>query len=176
MKRFRIATQIAMTLVVGSLGFFSTMADAQAPKTPTQQYRRQPMARNYGAPVRREQPSEYKANVLDRDVVLPNLPGYTGKQVFVSGLIYPNARNSPGYMVTYNTEHTKDQVKQWWMNALNMPPWKVTFTDASSIQAVSKDGAKVTVSPGISVTTTAEKRKGMHGSYIVHYHDNGKPR
>lgn len=177
MKRLRIAAQIGMTLVVGSLGFITAIANAQAPAktSPVQQYRRQPLARNYGGQVRREQPNEYKAANLDRDVVLPNLPGYTGKQIFVSGLTYPNARNAPGYMITYNTEHTKDQVKQWWANALNMPPWKVTFTDSSSIQATSKDGQKVTISPSTIVTTTPEKSKGMHGSYIVYYHDNGKP-
>jgi hypothetical protein len=139
---------------------------------------KRPTSRPWGsAPIiRTEQPPEYRATNLDRDVSLPNLPGYTGKQVFVSGLLYPNAKEGPGYYVMYNTEHTQDQVKQWWTNALKMDPWKVTYSDDRTIKAHAKDGSKCTITAGPIITTSADKSKGMHGSYMVYFHVSQKSR
>lgn len=134
---------------------------------------RQPVNRAWGTqsrPVRAEQPAEYKANVLDRDVALPNLPAYTGKQVFMNGLTYPNAKQGPGYFVVYNTEHDSSQVKEWWHNALKMDPWKVTYTDASTIKADTKDGSSCTITTGPLIASPSDKAKGMKGSYSVYYH------
>lgn len=164
-------TGLTLSIVaLAAVCLVQTAPDADA------QQGRPPVARPWGQPVRKEQPPEYRATSLDRDVQLPNLPGYTGKQVFISGLLYPNAKDGPGYYVMYNTEHTQDQVKQWWTNALKMDPWKITFTDDRVIKAHAKDGSKCTITAGPIITTTPEKSKGMHGSYMVYFHVKQKSR
>lgn len=132
---------------------------------------RRPPTRGQGMQaVRTVQPPEFVGVSLDRDVALPMLPGYTGKQIFVTGMEYPNATGGPGYMMVYNTEHTEAQVREWWTNALNNDPWKIDFKSSRTIKAHQKDGSKCTITAGNKQTTAAEKMKGMNGSYIVYYH------
>jgi hypothetical protein len=180
MQRHKQVRGVANKVLVMSV--ISLTAVCLAPPALAQQGYQPPtkknMNRTWGAPtqqIRKEQPVEFRATNLDRDVALPNLPGYTGKQVFVSGLLYPNAKDGPGYYVVYNTEHTQAQVKEWWANALKMDPWKISYTDFQTIKAHGKDGSKCTITAGPIVSTTAAKNKGMNGSYSIYFHVAQKP-
>lgn len=132
---------------------------------------RRPSLRGEGMKtVRTVQPPEFQGVSLDRDVALPMLPGYTGKQIFVTGMQYPNATGGPGYMMVYNTEHTEAQVREWWTNALSNDPWKIDFKSSRTIKAHQKDGSKCTVTAGTKQVAAAERMKGMNGSYTIYYH------
>jgi hypothetical protein len=113
---------------------------------------------------------KFQANHLDRPIALPGLPQYTGKQYFIMGLAYPNAKDGPGYIQTFNVEHTQDQVKQWWSNALRMSNWKITQSDGELIRAQDKDGSVCSITMSDVANTTKEKSKNCHSSYSIYFH------
>jgi len=166
-------TGFSIAIFASLLALVSSGARAQVQQSNQPQKVSKYVSKQWGQSVanaRKEQPLEYRAANMDREVALPNLPGYTGKQVFVNGLSYPNAKLGPGYYMMFNTEHTKDQVKDWWTNALKMDPWKISYTDKNTIKAHAKDGSKCSIIAGQVIGTEAAKVKGMHGSYSVYFH------
>lgn len=161
----------ALFLVMASAVSIQSVAGQTNPQY-HQQRRQQPIqpVRPWGGPAgRKEAPAEYAAVKLDREVALPNVPTYTGKQVFLSGLQYPNSPQGAGYMLLYNTEHTTSQVKEWWANALNNSPWKIELTSDDSVQAVSKDGSSCIVTVATRASSTPERMKGMRASYTIYF-------
>jgi len=167
--------QIGVMVSLISLTAVNVFATANA-QNGYQPPTKRPINRAWGSQpvVRTEQPLEFRATNLDREVSLPNLPGYTGKQQFISGLMYPNAKDGPGYYINYNTEHTQQQVRQWWTNALKIDPWKITFSDDTTIKAHDKNGSKCTITTGPVMTAATDKSKGMHGSYMLYFHISQK--
>jgi hypothetical protein len=132
---------------------------------------RRPMAQAPGqAAPRKTAPKEFAGVSIDRDVALPNVPGYTGKQAFMTGMQYPHNIGGPGYFVIYNTEHTQAQVREWWGNALANDPWVITSKDTRSLTAKARDGS--TVSVGVSerqYSPDTNKVRGMNASYTIYY-------
>ena len=124
----------------------------------------------------KKQDAEHSASSLDRPVTLPSLPSFTGTQHFIMGLSYPNAKNGPGWIQTFNVQNTEEQVMQWWTSALRQHQWKVTYTDKKTVRAKLKDGSTCTVTVDPPTNSTKEKMKGCHASYSVYYHKFEKPR
>jgi len=118
----------------------------------------------------KEQEAEFKANQLDRPIALPGLPDFTGKQHFVSGLVYPNAKQGPGYFLSFNTENTEQQVKDWWRAALQGGQWSLIFQDTRCVRGRMKDGTTCTVQVEAPLNSTKEKMKNCRSSYAIHYH------
>lgn len=118
----------------------------------------------------KQQDPQFQANHLDRPISLSGLPQYTGKQFFIMGLAYPNAKGGPGYIQTFNVEHTQSQVKQWWTNALRMSNWKITQSDDTLIRATHKNGSTCSITMAGVANTTKEKSKNCHSSYSIYYH------
>ncbi|MBI1268799.1 hypothetical protein GC174_00045 [bacterium] len=160
------------TIAVVGLAFLMTSAPAWA------QYGQQQFGgtQRYNGKNQKKQDSEHQASNLDRPVSLPNLPDYTGKQYFVTGLSYPNAKDGPGYIQTFNVENTEDQVKSWWKSALSSGNWKITFTDQHSMRGKLKDGSTCTITVEPPANTTKDKMKGCRASYTVYYHQVNRRR
>lgn len=168
---FRTIKIVGLLTILSLAGFCPSMAQVKQTTTPQSAQRRGPVARPWGQnPARTTQPSEFQGVSLDREMQLPNLPGYTGKQIFVTGVQYPNATGGPGYFMIFNTEHTESQVREWWTNALKNEPWKIEFRDARSLKARAKDGSKCAITAGGRQVAAPEKMKGMNGSYTIYYH------
>jgi len=145
-------------------------AIAQTPTTP----KVSPMvARPYSSsnPNRdgKVQESEFNPNALPRPINLPNLPSYTGAQQYINGLVYPNAKDGPGYMMVFNCENTKVQIKDWWQNALKIHKWDVTFSDSNTIKARDKDGSICIVTMQGPITTK-DRSKNTRAAYQIYYH------
>lgn len=140
--------------------------------TQTQTTQRRAPARQWGQTItpRAVAPEEYKAINLEREVALPSLPAYPGKQVFVHGLQYPSAVGGTGYMIVYNTEHPRKEVKDWWTTALKGEPWKVEHASGDTIKAKTKEGYKCTITATNPLPTPDKaKMKGMRGGYTVYF-------
>ncbi|MBK9144384.1 MAG: hypothetical protein IPM23_17960 [Candidatus Melainabacteria bacterium] len=118
----------------------------------------------------KEQDPEFKANQLDRPIALPGLPDFTGKQHFISGLVYPNAKQGPGYFLSFNTENTEQQVKDWWRAALQGGQWSLIFQDDRCVRGRLKDGSTCTVQVEAPLNSTKDKMKNCRSSYSIHYH------
>ncbi len=175
MSRTIKSTGLLMILSLSGLCLDCAPSLAQGYNRPVSAAVRRPPVRLPGQKAARTvQPAEFQGVSLDRDVALPSLPGYTGKQIFLTGMQYPNANGGPGYMVIYNTEHTETQVRDWWRNALGTDPWKIDFKDARSIKAHQKDGSKCVITAGARQVGPPERMKGMNGSYTVYYHPKTK--
>jgi|GEM_PF-1394573 hypothetical protein len=175
--------KVLFSAVVTSLvtvGMTAQNVDAQSPRM----YQGTPSATNYrfkgpsGKDLRLPdgqkhalrtgaQPSEYAATNMDRPVSLPDIPQFTGKQEFSTGLIYNNAKGGPGYYMTYNTENPQEEVRSWWLNALRMHQWKVEFSDEAHIKAHTKKGGKCTISVAAPMGAKSPK---MRASYTILYH------
>ncbi|MBX9667513.1 MAG: hypothetical protein K2X93_07840 [Candidatus Obscuribacterales bacterium] len=172
MKLFGLRKQLqfaCLMLALTSVGVIDCFSAAQAqpkgqPRRPGQGWQ-PPLT----SAVRKEAPAEFSSQNLDQEIALPNIPSYTGKQVFMNGVTYPNAKTGPGYYLTYNTEHTPQQVKDWWSNALKVDPWKITSTEGSVLQSVGRDGAHCIITTGPMIRVPKEKTKGMRGSYTIFY-------
>lgn len=138
------------------------------------QYGQQPQyggTQRYNGRNQKKQDPEHQANTLDRPISLPSLPDYTGKQFFITGLSYPNAKDGPGYIQTFNVEGiTEDQLKTWWTSTLRSNYWKITFTDQKSVRGRLKDGSTCTITIEPAANTTKEKSKGCRASYTIYYH------
>lgn len=114
------------------------------------------------------QPAEFQAQNMQQPVSLPDLPQFTGKQEFSTGLIYNNAKGGPGYYMTFNTENPKEEIRSWWLNALRMHQWKVEFSDEAHIKAHTKKGGKVSVQVAAPMGAKSPK---MRASYTIFYHN-----
>lgn len=112
--------------------------------------------------------AEFQATNMDRPVSLPDIPEFTGKQEFCTGLVYNNAKGGPGYYMTFNTENPPEDVRTWWMNALRMHQWKVEFTDAIHIKAHAKKGGKCSIQVQGPM---GAKSPRMRSSYTIFYHN-----
>lgn len=152
----------------------SSMSIAALAQTPSTQKISPMVARPYSTsnPNRdgKVREAEFNPNVLARPINLPNLPGYTGTQYYINGLVYPNAKDGPGYMMVFNCENTKVQVKDWWQNALKMHKWDVTFSDSNIIKARDKDGSTCIVTMQGPITTSKDKSKNVRAAYQIYYH------
>ncbi len=166
-KQLQFAFLMLTLLTISNVAEWCTAAQAQQrgqPRRPGQGW--QPPLTNE---VRRIAPTEFASQNLDQEIALPNVPSYTGKQVFMNGVTYPNAKAGPGYYLTYNTEHTPQQVRDWWSNALKVDPWKIVATDGNVLQSVGRDGAHCMITTGPVVRVPKEKTKGMRGSYTIFF-------
>lgn len=168
---------LASSAIVLSLALASNTG-AQAPKPQHTKLMANQQPRQIVKPINQrptgqspvEQDTVYKSQPLTQEVALPNLPSYTGKKVFISGLQYPNAKDGPGYYLVYNTEHPESDVKEWWKAAFKGDPtWKLTSTD-ESIRATSRDGSQCHVVVANLLPSSPEKMKGMRGSYSIYFH------
>lgn len=164
----------AVTMTIGATLVLSSLLGNSSAIGQVQQYQQQQPTgggqRGERAPLRRgQQPKEYQSKNMDREVSLPNVPNYTGEQKFISGMEYPNHENGAGYYMVMNTANTPEQVKEWWLNALRMHRWKVTFSDKSSIKAEETSSGTVSVQVAPPVTADEKRTKGMRGSYTIYY-------
>lgn len=181
----KVLFSAVMTSVLVAVGMSAAQnADAQSPQTyssggtlpKTTNYRFKGKSgkdlllpdHSRAAPRTGAQPSEYAATNMDRPVALPDIPQFTGKQEFSTGLIYNNAKGGPGYYMTYNTENPQEEVRSWWMNALRMHQWKVEFSDEAHIKAHTKKGGKCSIQVAAPMGAKSPK---MRASYTIFYHN-----
>lgn len=157
-------------LLIGLLLYSLQAAQAQTPST---QRQNPAVTRPYSTsnPNRdgKVRESEFNPQNLARPISLPGLPAYTGTQYYVNGLVYPNAKGGVGYMMVYNCENTKEQIKEWWTNALKMHKWSVNYTDARTVKAKDKDGSICTVTIEDPVTTSKDKSKNVRAAYHIYF-------
>lgn len=162
----KFLNKASLTIFCISVGFFFICPQANA------QYGQK---RKYGGTKKydgkkKEQESQFQRTKLDRPVSLPDVPQYTGKQIFVSGLAYPNNKSGPGWMMVFNTEHTQDQVISWWKNALRMGSWKIQNSGQKNVRAKSREGHMVSVSVEAVRPSTKKKMKKCRACYTIFYH------
>lgn len=173
-RKFLFRVVLTSTLVAG---MSAQNAEAQNPTmyrgTASQQ--QQPKQKTLSLPSKQAsnkrtgpQLAEFQATNMDRPVSLPDIPEFTGKQEFCTGLVYNNAKGGPGYYMTFNTENPPEDVRTWWMNALRMHQWKVEFTDAIHIKAHAKKGGKCSIQVQGPM---GAKSPRMRSSYTIFYHN-----
>ncbi len=177
MHFFRMRTTILVLL--GITPFVATSGLAQVPQqSPTQQqaYIQQKPRAN---PRRGAQLKQFQGQTMNSAVALPNVPDYSGEQVFMTGMAYPHNQGSPGYFMVFNTRHKPDQVKEWWVNALRMHKWEIGFANDTSVKASDPKNGTVSVQVASVVDVEDQKKvKNMNGSYTIFYSPpatNNKP-
>lgn len=96
--------------------------------------------RNPNRPASADQ--EYKYEKLTAPVQFPNVPPYTGRTKFVSGLKYPNDKGGPRIGMTFLVQEDQAQVLDWYRQSLKIYQWKVIEMPAQPnlITAASRDG------------------------------------
>jgi hypothetical protein len=74
--------------------------------------------------------------------VCDDIPQYTGKAKFQTGAQYaPGGSNGALMILTYTVAEPKEQVKDWYSNALRMYGWNITFQSPTVLNATnSKSG------------------------------------
>ncbi|MBX9691152.1 MAG: hypothetical protein K2Z81_02140 [Cyanobacteria bacterium] len=164
MRRRSIGTALMLAIVT----IPAVYAQVKQQVTP-QQVNRVPTRPSANA-RRGPQLKEFQSQNLDKPVALPNVPDYSGEQAYMSGMIYPNNSNGPGYFMVFNTRHKQDQVKDWWLNALRMHKWNIGFTNATTVTADSKEGSvSIQVAAKVDRANEPKKTNNMNGSYTIFY-------
>jgi hypothetical protein len=113
-----------------------------------------------------------KMTVLPADkVTFDDIPKYPGKEKYTSGARYEHndGKGSNMALVTYVTTEPKDQVKDWYAQALRMYGWDITFQSPTVINAHNnKSGNSCNMQFYDCVAP------GSRSSYQIDYHHNGK--
>ncbi len=109
-----------------------------------------------------------KPEIITADkAVYDDIPQYTGKAKFESGAIYaPGGPTGALMIVTYKVEEQKDQVKDWYLNALRMYGWNITFQSPTALNATnSKSGNTITLQFNENDPNATKKTTSMQIDY-----------
>ena len=68
-------------------------------------------------------PDEFKTEKLSGVVDLPEVPQYTGKTVFISGLKYPRDRSGARIVLTLGVQELETDILEWYKSALKSYRW-----------------------------------------------------
>jgi len=68
-------------------------------------------------------PDEFKTEKLSHAVELPEVPQYTGKTVFISGLRYPRDRSGARIVMTLGVQELDSDILEWYKSALKSYRW-----------------------------------------------------
>lgn len=84
---------------------------------------------------------EFKTERLTEQVDFPDVPRYTGKVTFLSGLRYPHDRNGQRVGMTLGVNEPADEVIQWYKDTLKSYRWNVLRDSPESrVVSATKDG------------------------------------
>ena len=115
-----------------------------------------------------------KPEVLPADkVVFDDIPQYTGKAKYQTGMIYQqnDAHNSQLMLVTYTAAEPRSQVKEWYLNALRMYGWNITFQSNDVVNATnSKTGNTVALQISEPIKATSADTRSI---FQIDYHKQG---
>lgn len=90
---------------------------------------------------RRPIANQFAAVHFNKELSLPELPSYPGKNAqFVHGISFPGALNGGSYILHYNALETPQAITQWYGTAFQMYKWKIDKVTNHSISAVSASG------------------------------------
>jgi len=116
-----------------------------------------------------------KPEVLPADkVVFEDIPQYTGKAKYQTGMVYQqnDAHNSQLMLVTYTAAEPRSQVKEWYLNALRMYGWNITFQSNDVVNATnSKTGNTVALQISEPIKATSADTRSI---FQIDYHKQGK--
>ncbi|HEY9733204.1 MAG TPA: hypothetical protein V6C89_14900 [Drouetiella sp.] len=89
---------------------------------------------------------EYACETLTQPVDIPNVPTFTGRTKFITGLRYPNDRSGYRIGLTFAAVEEESQIVEWYRTALTGYGWKLLdiAPDGKTLTAV-RDGATFTV-------------------------------
>lgn len=68
---------------------------------------------------------EYKPERLTQIVDLPNVPRYTGRAVFLSGLRYPRDTSGERIGMSLAVMESEPEILDWYKQALKMYSWRI---------------------------------------------------
>jgi hypothetical protein len=116
-----------------------------------------------------------KPEVLPADkVVFDDIPQYTGKAKYRTGMVYQqnDAHNSTLMLVTFTASEPREQVKEWYVNALRMYGWNITFQSDTVVNATnSKTGNTV----ALQLSDPPKPVKpDVRSLFQIDYHKHGK--
>jgi hypothetical protein len=100
--------------------------------------------------------------------VYDDIPQYTGKAKFESGSIFAPGGGKEGALmiVTYQVSEPKEQVKDWYLNALRMYGWNITFQSPTVLNATnSKTGNTIALQFGESDPNAKRRTSSLQIDY-----------
>ena len=77
--------------------------------------------------------SEPAQQPLSSRISLANLPDYPGAAKFVDGTVYSKDGSARSYVITFDTLETKEQGYAWYVQALNMYGWTISYANTNSL-------------------------------------------
>jgi hypothetical protein len=78
--------------------------------------------------------------VLSSPMELPEVPKYTGRATFVSGLQYPDNPHGPVVLLVYRVHEDAAEVLQWYSDALKSYLWQVQDLKPETRQVLASKG------------------------------------
>jgi len=78
--------------------------------------------------------------VLSSPMELPEVPKYTGRATFVSGLQYPDNPHGPVVLLTYRVHEEAAEVLQWYSDSLKAYSWRVQDPKPETHQVLASKG------------------------------------
>ena len=78
--------------------------------------------------------------VLSSPMDLPDVPKYTGRATFVSGLKYPDNPHGPVVLLTYRMHEEGQEVLQWYSDSLKAYSWRVQDLKPETRQVLASKG------------------------------------
>ncbi|MBS1989594.1 MAG: hypothetical protein JSS83_03700 [Cyanobacteria bacterium SZAS LIN-3] len=116
-----------------------------------------------------------KPEILPADkVVFDDIPQYTGKAKYQTGMVYQqnDAHNSTLMLVTFTASEPREQVKEWYVNALRMYGWNITFQSDTVVNATnSKTGNTVALQLSDPPKPVKPDTRSL---FQIDYHKQGK--
>lgn len=82
---------------------------------------------------------EFDKTPLEKKIDIPGIPEYTGKTQYLGGLVFPNSKGGPTYIMNFRCKEKSADVHAWYENSLKMYQWKIITTDPKLITAEDKE-------------------------------------
>jgi hypothetical protein len=125
---------LTTSLLLGVVLNLNVLAFAKSDDAPARALNGQPLPK----PDRRgiQVQAKMEADALTGKVDLPNLPEFTGKAVFIGGLVH-QANKGQHYVEHFKAKEDAKLVLDWYLNTLNMYKWQIMYNDSQSITAKS---------------------------------------
>ncbi len=142
-KGTRMTTPTARTLCIAASALFALAASASDAIADTNSNAKPPQARVF-RPVTADR--EYACENLSQPVDIPNVPTFTGRTKFLTGLRYPNDRSGYRIGLTFAAVEDENQIIEWYRTALTGYGWKLLdmTPDGKTLTAV-REGSTFTV-------------------------------
>lgn len=93
---------------------------------------------------------EYRSDRLTAPIELTDIPQYTGRAVFVTGLKYPRDRSGMRVGMTFGVQEGESEVLEWYKSALKTYKWSLlseSVVDKSISAAKGKNSFTLRISP-----------------------------